>query len=64
MAPDQNGRIDRLRWLRTRAAEVRTAVEGTTQAQTRMTLLHIAQTYEKMADHLEHEDDTRVCTTD
>jgi hypothetical protein len=43
----------KIRWLRARAEEVRTAAEGMQHARSRESMLHIARTYEKMASHLE-----------
>jgi hypothetical protein len=43
----------KIRWLRARAEEVRTAAEGMQHPSSRESMLHIARTYEKMASHLE-----------
>ena len=39
--------------LRSRADEIRTAAEGMLSVPARTTMLHIAETYERLANHLD-----------
>ena len=47
---DSGARAERLRH---RAEEIRTAAEGMHSAPARTTMLHIADTYERLANHLD-----------
>ena len=43
----------RARRLRSRAEEIRTAAEGMQSIPARTTMLHIAETYDRLANHLD-----------
>jgi hypothetical protein len=43
----------RARQLRSRAEEIRTAAEGMQSIAARTTMLHIAETYDRLASHLD-----------
>jgi 3-hydroxyisobutyrate dehydrogenase-like beta-hydroxyacid dehydrogenase len=43
----------RVRWLRAKAKEARTAADDMQHSDARITMLHIAETYEKVAEQLE-----------
>ena len=43
----------KIRWLRNRAEEIRTAAEGMQDQGARQVMLRLSRTYEKMADDLE-----------
>jgi hypothetical protein len=43
----------RARQLRSRAEEIRTAAEGMSSIPARTTMLHIAETYDRLANHLD-----------
>jgi hypothetical protein len=49
------GFAQRIRWLHARAEETRALAEDMRHSNTRITMLHIADTYEKVADQLEND---------
>jgi hypothetical protein len=52
-AGSDNDSLAKAARLRTRAEEIRSAAEGMHSAPARTTMLHIADTYERLANHLD-----------
>jgi hypothetical protein len=46
---------ERIRWFRGKAEETRTIANDIEHSDTRITMLHIAETYEKLAEQLERQ---------
>jgi hypothetical protein len=53
LARSDNHSPARAQQLRSRAEEIRTAAEGMQSIPARTTMLHIAETYDRLANHLD-----------